>query len=83
MRKKKSEDATPGGALHNLTHKIPGVPEHDESRGAGHQGTSFQSRRGSANDKLNNKGGHGLHGERERHVMTGVQDRIARFFGKD
>jgi hypothetical protein len=81
MRKKKSEGAAPGGALHNLTHKVPGVPEHDESRGLSHQGDALQGRR--PQDKLNNKGGHGLHGERERRVMTGVQDKIARFFGKD
>lgn len=80
--KKKSENATPGGALHNLTHKIPGVPEHDESRGLGHQGKPLQGRQ--LNKKLNNQGGHGLHDvEHEPRVMVGVQKKIARLFGKD
>jgi hypothetical protein len=75
MNAKNPED---GGALHRLTHAIPGVPEHDSSRGMRHQGNAWQNRRRS----LNNQGGHGLHDvERPRRVLPGWQNMIARFFG--
>ncbi|GGM67450.1 hypothetical protein ACFFX1_21735 [Dactylosporangium sucinum] len=70
------------GVLHRLTHAIPGVPEHDSTRGRRHQGNGWQHRR--HHEKLNHKGGHGLHdAERKRRVLPGWQNMIARFFGAE
>lgn len=44
MSGKEPKDAESGGVLHNLTHKVPGVPAHDESRGSGHHGRPLQGR---------------------------------------
>jgi hypothetical protein len=85
MNAKEPEDGVQhGGVLHRLTHAIPGVPEHDPSRGSRHQGNSLQTRRRAANERLNHKGGHGLHDvERTRRFLPGWQNMIARIFGAD
>ncbi|CNE41057.1 Uncharacterised protein [Mycobacterium tuberculosis] len=87
MKDQESKGKTPGGVLHELTHKISGVPAHDDAQGLSHQGEPFQGKRpslnGKLNGKINNGGGHGLNDrEHERRVLPGVQNRIARFFGK-
>jgi hypothetical protein len=82
MPSEEPKDALSGGVLHNLTHKIPGVPEHDESHGLSHQGEAKADRNKSLNHKFNNKGGHGLNNH-ERRVLPGVQNAIARRLGKD
>ena len=86
MKDDETRDTAPGGVLrvlHDLTHKIPGVPPHDESRGLRHQNKAAQARHSSMNHRLNNKGGHGRHDrEHERHVLPGLQNLIARIFGK-
>jgi hypothetical protein len=84
MKDEEPKDPVPGGVLHNLTHKVPGVPAHDDSRGLSHQGKTLRGKHPSLHKKLNNKGGHGLHDrEHERRVLPGVQNMIARLFGKD
>jgi hypothetical protein len=85
MNARKPEDGVQsGGILHRLTHAIPGVPEHDPSRGSGHQGNALQNRHRRLNERLNHKGGHGLHDvEPKRRVLPGWQNMIARFFGAD
>lgn len=88
MKDEERKDAVPGGALHDLTHKVPGVPAHDGRRGLRHQGTALEgghpSLNGKVNGKLNHQGGRGLNDrEHERHVLPGVQNKIAKFFGKD
>jgi hypothetical protein len=88
MKDEEPKDAVRGGVLHDLTHKVPGVPAHDDSRGLSHQGKAFKGKHPSLhkkiNRKFNHKGGHGLHDrEHERHILPGVQNMIARLFGKD
>lgn len=65
-------------ALHEATHRLPGVPAHEE-RGAGHQGRTAHGHGSAAH-----------HHGRPNHsptkpprVLVGWQRRIARLFGQE
>lgn len=55
MTDQQPKDSIPGGILHRLTHRIPGVPAHDGTRGLRHQGRARQGGRPSLNDRLNGR----------------------------
>ncbi|AWS43406.1 hypothetical protein [Streptosporangium sp. 'caverna'] len=69
--------------LHQVTHRIPGVPAHAE-RPAGHQGGTRHGRawRSSVAHRSQN---HGLNHSPARppRVLVAWQNRIARFFGQE
>jgi hypothetical protein len=60
-----------GGRLHELTHRMPGVPAHLEG---GLQGSTTRTRR--AVPVHQGRAGHG-----EPRVLVDWQNRVARFFG--
>ncbi|MFG2040835.1 hypothetical protein [Dactylosporangium sp. NPDC048998] len=72
-----TEVRPPGGPLHRLTHRVPGVPEHAD-RPRGHQGRSprLHGRSPSLNQALNHADG------RRPRVLVAWQRRIAALFGR-
>ncbi|GAA1948833.1 hypothetical protein [Agromyces allii] len=78
-----SRDRTVEAALHEATHRIPGVPEHHEAP-TGHQrasrhGESFQARTQRHGGDGSPRGSAPAHGRPPR-VLVSWQNRIARLF---
>jgi len=69
--------------LHDATHHVPGIPEH-QNRAHGHHGEALQNRP-AQNRPLQNLGAHVNQAARARHnkpprVLVGWQNWIARLF---
>jgi hypothetical protein len=68
------------GTLHEVTHRVPGVPEH-VTRPAGHQGRTHHDRP-TTERRSTGRTGHHAPGRPPR-VLVAWQRRVAAFFGQE
>jgi hypothetical protein len=74
-RRSAAEPVASGSALHDLTHRVPGVPEHVEG---GYQRRARRNPVATSGHQGRSNPAHG-----EPRVLVGWQERIARFFGAE